>query len=427
MNRIILIGNGFDLAHHIKTSYYHFLSYFWEELHTKIQDDQFIGERYEDDFIIIDKVPQTWLAGKGYVSIKKSLQDSRTTLRFKNKFLENLSKGIESLNWVDIESDYYTLLKACFKNPSPGNTIIKLNEDFLAIKEHLESYLKMVEDDFIKNFPANSDEISLKRDIYEEVYSDFKLRDFSESSINKLTEQEYQRILPTLKGMEEKQITIPEATDDLREQRLLAIIANLHEKDRRKKIRELLVSPVSPNYFRFRPKEILFLSFNYTSTETEYNSAPIDSEFRERIPTSTIHIHGELGNKKDNKIIFGFGDEIDKDYKAIEDLDDNNYLENIKSIKYLESNSYKSLLEFINSDDYQIFIFGHSCGISDRTLLNTLFENKNCASIKPFYRYIDENNDNFSDIIRNITRNFTNKASLRDRVVNKLFTRALFK
>src|SRR5690606_10781510 len=113
---------------------------------------------------------------------------------------------------------------------------IKLNEDFLAIKEHLESYLKMVQDDFIKKFPANSDEISLKRDIYKEVYSDFKLRDFSESSINKLTEQEYQRILPTLKGLEEEQITIPKATDDLREQKLLAIIASEKEKDRRKKI-----------------------------------------------------------------------------------------------------------------------------------------------------------------------------------------------
>ena len=373
MNRIILIGNGFDLAHNIKTSYYHFLSYFWEELQNKIQDNQFIGQRYEDDFIIFDKVPRNWLTGKGYITIKKTLQDSHTALRFKNKFLENLCKGIETLNWVDIESDYYTLLKACFQNPSPGNTITKLNEDFLAIKEDLELYLKMVEDDFIKKFPSNRDDISLKRNISEEIYSDFKLRDFSETSIKKLTEQEYQRILPTLKGIEENQITIQEVTDDIREQRLVSIIVNLDDKDRRKKIRELLVSSVSPNYFRFRPKEILFLSFNYTSTETEYNSAPTDDEYKERIPTSTIHIHGELGNKKDNKIIFGFGDEIDKDYKAIEDLDDNNYLENIKSIKYLESNSYKSLLEFINSDDYQIFIFGHSCGITDRTLLNTIF------------------------------------------------------
>ena len=28
---------------------------------------------------------------------------------------------------------------------------------------------------------------------------------------------------------------------------------------------------------------------------------------------------------------------------------------------------------------------GHSCGTSDRTMLNTLFEHRNCVSIKPFY------------------------------------------
>jgi hypothetical protein len=424
MNRIILIGNGFDLAHKIKTSYYHFLSNFWEELQKNVKDDKYVNQRYEDDFIIIDIVPALWLAGDGYLNFKTSLKESRATLRFKNKFLENLSQGMESLNWVDIESDYYTLLKSCFQNPTADYSITKLNEDFSVIKDLLEDYLKKVEGDFIKEFPSTIEEKHFWRNIFNEIYSDFKLRDFSESSINNLTEQEFQRISHTLKGLEEDQITIQDVTDNLREKKLIAAVSGA--KNRRKKIRELLVSEASPNYFRFRPKEILFLNFNYSSTETQYDSPPTDDEF-DKIPISTIHIHGELGNKTNNKMIFGFGDEIDNDYKTIEDLDDNNYLENIKSIKYLESISYKSLLEFINSDDYQIFIFGHSCGISDRTLLNTLFENKNCASIKPYYRQINDQKDNYSEIIKNITRNFTNKASLRDRMVNKVYTRALFK
>ncbi|UFK97603.1 AbiH family protein [Kaistella faecalis] len=427
MNRIILIGNGFDLAHNIKTSYYDFLNHFWEELHLKIKADEYREERYEDDFIIINKVPARWLPGQGYRELTKTLKNTGTELRFKNKFLENLSRGIESLNWVDIESDYYTLLKACFQKPHSGYTITELNDDFSAMKKHLELYLKMVEGEFNEKFPVNEDDKTLKKNIYQEIYSDFKLRDFSETSINKLTEQEYQRILPTIKGLEDDQINIDDVTENFRERKFISTIYSEKDKGRRRKIRELLVSEASPNYFRFRPNEILFLNFNYTSIETQYNSAPNDEEKLERIPTSTIHIHGELGNDKNNKIIFGFGDEIDKDYNTIEDLDDNNYLENIKSIKYLESISYKSLLQFINSDDYQIFIFGHSCGISDRTLLNTLFENKNCSSIKPFYRQKDENTDNYSEIIKNITRNFTNKAVLRDRVVNKVYTRALFK
>jgi len=67
---------------------------------------------------------------------------------------------------------------------------------------------------------------------------------------------------------------------------------------------------------------------------------------------------------------------------------------------------------------------GHSCGNSDRIFLNTLFEHKNCQSIKIFYHEkIDDKgekiSDNFSYIYRNITRNFTNFADLRAKVVDK--------
>ena len=62
---------------------------------------------------------------------------------------------------------------------------------------------------------------------------------------------------------------------------------------------------------------------------------------------------------------------------------------------------------------------GHSCGNSDRTLLNTLFEHPNCDSVKVYYHQIDENTDNYSQIVRNISRNFNDKAAMRDKVVNK--------
>lgn len=62
---------------------------------------------------------------------------------------------------------------------------------------------------------------------------------------------------------------------------------------------------------------------------------------------------------------------------------------------------------------------GHSCGNSDRTLLNTLFEHKNCVSIKPYYYQKDDGSDNYMDIVQNISRNFTDMKVMRDRVVNK--------
>lgn len=171
----------------------------------------------------------------------------------------------------------------------------------------------------------------------------------------------------------------------------------------------------TPNYFLL-PDQILFLNFNYTSTADLY--IPKGSEFK------INHIHGELGNGN-NPIIFGYGDELDDDYKEISKLNDNDYLKNIKSIRYLETDNYRKLLSFIDSAPFQIYIIGHSCGNSDRTLLNTLFEHKNCVSIKPFYHQKDDGTDNYIEIIQNISRNFNDMRLMRDRVVNKTYCRPL--
>ena len=69
---------------------------------------------------------------------------------------------------------------------------------------------------------------------------------------------------------------------------------------------------------------------------------------------------------------------------------------------------------------------GHSCGNSDRTLLNTIFEHKNCISIKPYYhKRKKDGKDNYLDIVQNISRNFTDMKLMRDRVVNKTYCEPL--
>ena len=97
----------------------------------------------------------------------------------------------------------------------------------------------------------------------------------------------------------------------------------------------------------------------------------------------------------------------------------------MKSTKYLEADNYRKLLSFIDSAPFQIYIMGHSCGNSDRTLLNTLFEHDNCVSIKPFFHRKDNGSDNYLDIVQNISRNFTDMKKMRDRVVNKTYCESL--
>lgn len=188
-----------------------------------------------------------------------------------------------------------------------------------------------------------------------------------------------------------------------------------------------MIENKSPMLFVNMPDEVLRLSFNYTLTEKLYfdSNKFIRFDWMHPMVIDSVHIHGSIHKKDNNPIIFGYGDELDDDYLEIEKLDDNRYLENIKSVKYLDRDNYKRLLEFVNSDQYQIVIMGHSCGNSDRTLLNTLFEHDNCVSIKPYYHKREDGSDNYSDIVRNITRNFNDKQKLRDRVVNKQYCEPL--
>ena len=165
----------------------------------------------------------------------------------------------------------------------------------------------------------------------------------------------------------------------------------------------------------FMPTNIMLLNFNYTKTAKRY----VDSGSIVQIN----HIHGCLDDV--NSVIFGYGDELDSDYEKLKNLNDNECLRNMKSIRYLEANNYRRMLEFIESSPFQVCIMGHSCGNSDRTLLNTLFEHKNCISIKPYYYVKEDGTDNYLELVQNISRNFTDMKLMRDRVVNKMYCEPL--
>lgn len=433
MNRIILIGNGFDLAHNIKTSYKDFINHYWENIIQNLKNvvngnTTTYRKVFETEEIKIENVPGgpftygDWVVANNFDDLINILKNQNLEIIFKNKFLEILTKKHNEQNWVDIENEYYNLLKESFKNAYSSYKIYELNRDFNQIKKLLEIYLNEVEEKFTDNFGNDIADVRLKNNIGYKIYSPFKLKDFTEASINKKAEIEFQKIQQEIKGLKEEQITISELSENNQK-----VISRIGTNATIKEIRKLLISDSAVNYFELMPEEILFLNFNYTFTEkiyenhTQFESLDSNENFKKHI----IHIHGTTDKYDRNNVIFGFGDEIDEDYKSIENLNNNDYLENIKSIKYLETDNYKQLLEFLNSGDYQIFIFGHSCGISDRTLLNTLFEHKHCSSIKPFYHKKDENSDNYSDIVKNISRNFNSKILMRDKVVNKEYCESL--
>ena len=372
MNRLVIIGNGFDMAHGLKTSYKDFINWYWERRidafvgnTSKVSEDCLCKLTIKDDTHI-----SCWNVFAFQNSYFKDIRGNRTCSGYEliaelqahpdlfavdsTKFFGTILQSIETRGWVDIENDYYQLLKECSENADCGYTVKELNEQLAYLQEKLVEYLRTIGTN------------QYKKELHNPMIEFFDPADFSTEGKKK-----------ALENMGIESINLEEIQYNFEEQKKL------------------------------RPERIMLLSFNYTATAKNYNNFNLEFNY----------IHGELEHPEN--IIFGYGDELDRHYQDILDRNDNELLKNVKSVKYLETRHYHDMLEFLMSAPFQVLIMGHSCGNSDRTLLNTVFEHENCVSIKPFYHKWDDGSDNYLELVQNISRNFTNMRLFRDRVVNK--------
>lgn len=394
MNRIVLIGNGFDLAHGLKTSYADFINWYWEKWMNKL----FVrSETIIDDGLckieILKNIPEDYsLEGYDFVCILQEQSIIKFTLY---ALLEDIMKVYNHSNWVDIEGVYYKLLCESIKE-NPRVTHEELNKQLDVLTQKLYEYLTL---------NNNNHKIEINDSIKKKIYESIKKHDIAVEA-----KQTFRDLIAERMEYNKMFDVIGSYINEL------SMYKSIHKYDVEDHIKDLQEKDESIWEMRnndtpaLLPNSIMLVNFNYTHTADTY-LPKFGRHFR------INHIHGDL--KSLNSMIFGYGDELDDCYKEISNKNDNEYLRNVKSIKYLEASNYRELLQFIDSKPYQIYIMGHSCGNSDRTLLNTLFEHKNCVSIKPFYYKKEDGTDNYTDIIQNISRNFKDKKSLRDRVVNK--------
>lgn len=402
MNRIVLIGNGFDLAHELRTSYEDFINWYWDQRlhnirfeHKDVSRDLLCSMKilsvsgYEDWSLYLfhhsffNNPSNNEGLGKGFIEELKNHPDYFEVTN--SPFFENICKSIETKKWVDIENEYYRLLTKYVIDEKSGDRVYDLNNQLAEIRRNLIEYLDTI----------NSQHVEIKKNIWQQIYSPIEKHDLSIGS--KHAFEEY--IGWCMKKEQSYWIDKMKKFDDE---------LSYADVDYYKKAREKGYTVNYPLPFMM-PDDIMLLSFNYTKTASLYET----KDFK------VNYIHGQL--EDNDSIIFGYGDELDDNYKKLQEFEDNDCLYNIKSIKYLESDNYRKVLDFIESDLFQVCIMGHSCGNSDRTLLNTLFEHKNCISIKPYYHQWNNGTDNYLELVQNISRNFKDMKLMRDRVVNKTF------
>ncbi len=369
MNRIVLIGNGFDLAHGLNTGYMDFINWYWEEWGRKLLSSLKKSETDGLCTFTINReidVPNWdyvfgWYCKRQNPVIPWNSKDAISLAKTNKEicnfsmspFLEQITKSIDTKKWVDIENEYYALLIQ-LTSPIIGIGNQKpLNPKVLNLQM---SYLKAMLVDYLKN--EEKKEVKVISSIKEKIYRPVRKREIAVANLN--------------------------------------YSGNRDSKD-------------------FTPNDIMMLNFNYTKTEQQYIDSGVNIQVN--------HIHGCIDDV--NSIIFGYGDELDSDFEKLKNLNNNECLRNMKSIRYLDADNYRKMLDFIESDPFQVCIMGHSCGNSDRTLLNTLFEHNNCISVKPYYYIKEDGTDNYLELVQNISRNFTDMKLMRDRVVNKTYCEPL--
>ncbi|MBL1411086.1 AbiH family protein [Sphingobacterium faecale] len=362
MNRLILIGNGFDLAHGLETGYKDFILWYMSQCANRYTANQcyFQDElidlspcRDEDDY---DDIQESMYIHQYFeTQIPREL---RCVVTVRSRFFKELLINLSLKNWVDIENQYFdNLLDLGGKISTKSfnlEEVKQLNSEFKFLKTKLEEYLISVEQNHIHSVNPNLLDI---------LNSPFELSDFD-------TVIDDPKALQSKLG---KKFSLQER-----------ILHKAH-----------------------------VLNFNYTNTFETYREN-LKSKYFSKIDLN--HIHGQLNNS-DNPIIFGFGDEHDKEYMQFEEQRMNELFDHIKSYQYLRTPNYRNLIRFLNEDTYQVHVIGHSCGLSDRTMFKEVFDHPNCKSIKIFHYQRPDGSTDFHEKVVNIGRHFSNKGMMRKLIV----------
>ena len=173
MNRLVIIGNGFDLAHGLPTSYRDFIDDYWVEISSKFNiysnnsnyEDEFVKIDYKFDStitVLYDVVPQvekinSYKDFRNFIT-KYSKENSQgnynneSVISFKNDFFKNICEIHSIQNWVDVENKYYNQLKKIVHHDFSIYTqdgvikekkrrVEKLNKEFEEVKNLFEKYL----------------------------------------------------------------------------------------------------------------------------------------------------------------------------------------------------------------------------------------------------------------------------------------------
>lgn len=327
MKTLFIIGNGFDLAHGLKTSYKDFIEDYLKQIFEVVEknseyNDDLITIKFEQKMGTLDFIKKLSQKSTGFEKLEYcQFNTEGFQIEFHFELLKKTINNYQNCRWVDIEYEYYKLLTKC-----------------LGLDE--EKILKEIQE------------------------------------LNKLFEVFKNNFLTYIKNVEK----------------------NISDYEMNEKIENIFKQSINENW----DSPVCILNFNYTSMVSRYYE-----KLKKRFKKLTIiQIHGSCIENLKNSPIFGYGDEMDKKLGDLEDINVAEAFKNIKSIHYSKNKNYISFFSFqresanlinLNDKRYNVIVLGHSCGLSDRTLLNEIFESELCNSITLYHYRKDINNTDFEE------------------------------
>ncbi|HEY9168279.1 MAG TPA: AbiH family protein [Lutibacter sp.] len=132
MNKIVILGNGFDLAHGLKTKYDDFIKHI---INLSINCDKDVRKELIDVSGLDSEYQSYNYIRENFIEIRK-FANRYGEINFSNLFFKELISNYFISDWVDIEAFYFHHLSL-----AKPERIDVLQHEFELIKKHLQLYL----------------------------------------------------------------------------------------------------------------------------------------------------------------------------------------------------------------------------------------------------------------------------------------------
>ncbi|MEP5611500.1 MAG: AbiH family protein [Cyclobacteriaceae bacterium] len=146
INRVILIGNGFDISHGLKTKYEHFMHFLLSDL---ISEARKVSPQNYSDQLLIDRLVLTeknskFRLNKGSVrDLFGQFQNKEIFTEFRpTQFIQALRADLSKNNWADFEVVYYRHLCDLLDLGGAESLMLQFNKSVEEVRKRLTEYFE---------------------------------------------------------------------------------------------------------------------------------------------------------------------------------------------------------------------------------------------------------------------------------------------